>query len=297
MKIAFSLLVSTLSVVMANSNILLQPPAVASPKAEIGVVWINGALCSTESYKKIAVAFQNEAAANGIKAWVDIPSFVFETPEPMEMTSAINTAKSAMTDAGFKGKFYVASHSLGTVQIQSFLEKNPDAFEASIMMGGGLTREKYVNDNSTGLTVINHTPSLSIFGSKDGLYRISRAAEAYYHQVENIDPKYKNKHGVVVIEGGSHGTFMDETMLSTFVYDNDLNPEIDQTTGHKTIATAMVTFLKSRLGEFENDAEGLEAHLNAAGDFLAPLIEGMKEEGSYFIKIPCYNISTINPDW
>ena len=100
---------------LANSNILLKPPAVANPKEEIGVVWINGALCSTEAYRKIATAFQEEAAANGIKAWVDIPSFVFETPEPMEMSSAINTAKSSMTDAGFKGNFFVASHSLGTV--------------------------------------------------------------------------------------------------------------------------------------------------------------------------------------
>ena len=63
MRIAFSLLVSTLSSVMANANILLQPPAVASPVEEIGVVWINGALCATEAYKKIAVAFQEEAAA------------------------------------------------------------------------------------------------------------------------------------------------------------------------------------------------------------------------------------------
>jgi pimeloyl-ACP methyl ester carboxylesterase len=212
--------------VLANSNILLQPPTVANPKEEIGVVWINGALCSTEAYRKIAVAFQEEAAANGIKAWVDIPSFVFETPEPLEMSSAINSAKSALSDAGFKGSYFVASHSLGTVQIQSYLEKNPDAFEASIMMGGGLTREKYVNNNSTGLTEINHTPSLSIHGTKDGLYRISRSAEAYYHQVENIDPKLKNLHPVVTIEGGSHGTFMDETMLSSFVFANDLMPEI-----------------------------------------------------------------------
>lgn len=59
----------------------------------------------------------------------------------------------------------------------------------------------------------------------------------------------------------------------------------------------MVSFLKSRLGSFYEEVEGLENNVSAAGEFLAPLIEGMKEEGSYFIKIPCYNISTINPDW
>ena len=56
-------------------------------------------------------------------------------------------------------------------------------------MGGGLTREKYVNNNSTGLTeILNMIPSMSIGGTKDGQYRISRGAEGYYHQVENIDP-------------------------------------------------------------------------------------------------------------
>lgn len=56
-------------------------------------------------------------------------------------------------------------------------------------MGGGLTREKYVNNNSTGLTeILDMIPTMSISGTKDGLYRISRGAEGYYHQVANIAP-------------------------------------------------------------------------------------------------------------
>jgi len=30
---------------------------------------------------------------------------------------------------------------------------------------------------------------------------------------------------------------------------------------------------------------------------MAPMIEAMELEGSYNIRAPCYNISTINPDW
>jgi hypothetical protein len=41
--------------------------------------------------------------------------------------------------------------------------------------------------------------------------------------------------------------------------------------------------------------------INAKGDstdkFMDPIIESMVQEGSYHIRIPCYNISTINPDW
>lgn len=63
MKYTIALVVSTLTSVLANSNILLPPPAVENVKEEIAVVWINGALCSTEAYKGIATEFQKQAAA------------------------------------------------------------------------------------------------------------------------------------------------------------------------------------------------------------------------------------------
>jgi hypothetical protein len=31
--------------------------------------------------------------------------------------------------------------------------------------------------------------------------------------------------------------------------------------------------------------------------FFKPIVDSMILEGSYQIKVPCYNISTINPDW
>jgi len=44
-----------------------------------------------------------------------------------------------------------------------------------------------------------------------------------------------------------------------------------------------------------------KAVFNAKGDaadkFMDPIIESMQMEGSYHIRVPCYNISTVNPDW
>ena len=55
-------------------------------------------------------------------------------------------------------------------------------------MGGGILRKFRSNDDSTGLTKIDYSlPTLTICGSKDGLYRVSRAAEGYFHQVVNIN--------------------------------------------------------------------------------------------------------------
>jgi hypothetical protein len=167
-------------------------------------------------------------------------------------------------------------------------------FAAHIMMGGGILRENYVNNNSTGLTEIDMITSLSIHGTKDGLYRISRSAESFYHQVENIASTYKNKFPVVVVEGGSHGTFMDETKMSSYVQSHDLMPDITEPQGHSIISAYMVDFISVQLGA---EVDTLESSQETAGLFLGPLIEGMKYEGSYNIKVPCYNISTINPEW
>jgi hypothetical protein len=40
-----------------GANVLLTPPAVSQVKEEIAVVWIVGALCSTEAYRGIATEF------------------------------------------------------------------------------------------------------------------------------------------------------------------------------------------------------------------------------------------------
>ncbi len=53
-------------------------------------------------------------------------------------------------------------------------------------MGSVLTREKRVI-NPDGTTKYNYpVPTLSIGGTKDGLLRISRLAEAFWHSNENI---------------------------------------------------------------------------------------------------------------
>jgi len=85
-------------------------------------------------------------------------------------------------------------------------------------MGSGLLREHRSNNNDTGLTEFNYdVPTLSICGTKDGLFRVTRAAENYFHQFLNIDPTQAGKYPIHVLEGGSHGSFMDEDMLSKLV--------------------------------------------------------------------------------
>lgn len=54
-----------------------------------------------------------------------------------------------------------------------------------------------------------------------------------------------------------------------------------------------MNYIELRLGMSENL---LAPALESAAKFYKPLVDAMFEEGSYFLKIPCYNESTINPD-
>lgn len=48
---------------------------------------------------------------------------------------------------------------------------------------------------------------MTIGGTKDGLMRISRIAESYWHQVTNIDPSQAEMFPVEALEGVAHYQF------------------------------------------------------------------------------------------
>ena len=132
-------------------------------------------------------------------------------------------------------------------------------------------------------------------GTKDGLYRISRNAESYWHQVKNIDSKEKGRYPVVLLKGVSHASFMDETMMPSLVKASDLKADVDQATAYKMISSNMVSFVLSVRGDKVKSEEALGDFKNDADTFFQPFIDAMFLEGSYNIKIPCYNKNLVNP--
>ena len=48
---------------------------------------------------------------------------------------------------------------------------------------------------------------MTIGGTKDGLMRISRIAESYWHQVTNIDPSQAEMFPVEALQGVAHYQF------------------------------------------------------------------------------------------
>lgn len=86
-------------------------------------------------------------------------------------------------------------------------------------------------------------PTLTLNGELDGLLRISRGAEAYWHSMVNIDKSQVNKYPMLALKGISHSSFMDSTMLPGAVKSGDIKPEVDEKTAHNTVALAMTAFI------------------------------------------------------
>eukprot|EP00913_Durusdinium_trenchii_P019342 g18183.t1 len=82
-----------------------------------------------------------------------------------------------MTEAGMKAdRFVLMGHSLGAVGCQLYLTGSGHGkFDALILTGSTILR-RYRNSSLP--------PTLTLDGDLDGLLRVSRQAEAYFHQVE-----------------------------------------------------------------------------------------------------------------
>jgi len=212
---------------------------------------------------------------------------LFSVPEPLLIDKYVTSTIEEIRNSGFTGdNIFLAAHSLGGVMIQNYAADHPE-IKGSVLMGSVLLRSNH-NLQSSGKTLFDYpSPVLTLGGTKDGLLRVTRVAEAYYHQVENIDKSQKDMFPVVTIPGGSHMSFMSGTPPSA-VYKSDLRPEIAESDAHKFVAKQMSTFIGHILGSWSTVSD------SATKTFLAPLIEGMKMEGSYALAPPCYDETLVD---
>lgn len=169
---------------------------------------------------------------------------------------------------------------------QDYLEKHQDEFKGLILTGSGLlnSKRKILDDGTSEFSI--KTPSLTIGATKDGLFRITRGAVSYWHQIKNINEEQKGLHQYVALEGLSHSSFMDSSMLPSAVVKSDLKPEVEEKTAHNQIANSVVNFMSGKTQE--------ASLANSTAEFMKPLLAGMELEGSYEMKDPCYNKGLIN---
>lgn len=187
-----------------------------------------------------------------------------------------------MRSEGFTGdNIIMAGHSLGGVMAQGYTKDHADTIKAQVLMGSVLTREKR-SINKDGTTQINYdTPTMAIGGTKDGLMRLSRVAESFWHSDININESQKKLFPTYAIEGVSHSQFLSGTPPLP-VRNADLKPDISYEMAHQLVAEAMTDFFNETiLGKWNS------VDIESSYQVLKPMVDAMNLEGYYGTKPAC----------
>lgn len=157
----------------------------------------------------------------------------------------------------------------GGAYLQEYLKTSETLFKATIFIASFISR---TNRES----ISKFSPSLSIGGELDGIARITRFMEAFYHQ-ESSDP-------VVVLGGASHRSFFTGDAPGD-IAKYDLSSETDSNSTLNSVAEIIITFIK-----------GIDGHTDLVSNevsqttqkLLDPIINMFNEEGFYYFLPPCY---------
>lgn len=175
---------------------------------------------------------------------------------------------------------------------QDYMSKadNVDKFKGQILMSSALMRDRR-SIQEDGTTLFDYfVPTLTLGGTRDGLFRVTRIAESFWHQERNITPSQQNLFPVEVIEGASHYQFAGGVPPS-FVQKNDLKALITDEEARKQVGLKMTEFVKNTLADNKGGQTSSSAETEA---LLNPFVDAMELEGSYIMKKPCYQSSEEN---
>jgi hypothetical protein len=220
-----SLLTLAVSAAVADAKLIVMPPT-TTKGTDVAIVWIHGMSCDNAAYQTIAAEVQRQGAEKGQRIWIGLPDFIFDAPSPILIDHYVTDTIKELVKEGFTGDNYVmAGHSLGGVMAQNYADKNADTFKAQVLMGSVLTRDQRSIDSDGTSKYDYKVPTLTIGGTKDGLMRISRVAESFWHSHVNINKDQKDLFPVMALEGVSHAQFLSGKPPKN-VSKRDLKPDV-----------------------------------------------------------------------
>jgi hypothetical protein len=269
----------------ASKDVIIKP--LVAGLSPVGVFFIQGASIDAEAYVPLAQVVQQGLANNSLSAWVGIPSFLGDIAEPAALEVGITRVQHLLQAAGLPASapLFVVAHSLGGATIQIYTEAKRSMFKGQVLLGAFLLR-LFLNGTT------NNIPTLTVGGELDGLSRVSRIAESYYHQILHPRGQFTRNatlnYPVTVVRGMSHMQFASGTPPA-FVKEKDFRPEISYEAAHAIVATDVCAFILVQLGgsHASDAAATLQKRSAQSGEFFAPLIAGFEMEGSSHVKPPC----------
>jgi hypothetical protein len=273
-RLVCSLLFAAATTASASDGIamVLQPNMTTGKPASI--VMIGGAQIANTAYKQMLEQVQAEAGKLGISLWAGAPWYLGNVPNPVDMKQRVEEVESELYKAGLPqdAPSFYGAHSLGTIFLQDYVKSLGGKASGQILMGGWLVRKQFNPD------LDYPVPTLTIGAELDGLARITRMAEAYYHQKEQADA-----FPVVVLPGQNHMQFASGTPPAN-VLKNDLTPEVEEADAHIAIGSTVADFMAQRLRLSESGRSTQRAQVTVG--LLDPIVKAYELEGSRRFNAP-----------
>ena len=270
-----------LSIGLTNADdVVLKPLKQSAP--EVALVLIQGADIKPEQYVPLAQSVQN---ASEYALWVGIVECPLDLPAPFDVSTGVDRILSIMRSSGMTAtSVFFAGHSLGGAVLQDYVYNDAKAAPGQILLGSFLLR-KYRNETYP-------VPTMTIGGELDGVSRVTRIMEEYYHRVLHSNEEHKKMASaaafpVVVVEGLSHMQFASGDPPA-LVKDRDLQPEISYDEAHAIVGSLMASFVAVRLGD-ASQQHVIDDALSSTAAFVQPLIAAYEQEGFYNFVPPCYD--------
>jgi hypothetical protein len=228
------------------------------------------------------------------KLWVGIvqcQSNICSIPNTLKKGCA--RVEKDMIDAGMNAqKHFYGGHSLGGAMMPDYLVKNAvDKADGLVLMGSFLTRVYKTGTTAEGRPQMEYpVPVLTIGAELDGLCRITRITENLYTQVTfSEDPDHAAGYmPVTVIPGMNHMEFASGEPPS-FVYDNDIQPEIEASEAHQLVVEDVSTFMNSIVYPDEPSyMSTLKNRVKESQEFTQPIVDALNMESYEMFLPPCY---------
>lgn len=169
------------------------------------------------------------------------------------------------------------AHSIGGIKLQDYLYNTKFIdFDGLILLGSFLQR-KYKNQNKYNYL---DKPILTLNGEIDGLSRISRIAESYFNQQNNLN--YYNW----ILPNQNHFSYVTGKQ-PLFVYLNDIHLDRDKLNKIDIASNDISQFIINSLEK--NNSYYIEKRNKESFVILKPIIHSFILEGYHHFKKPCYS--------
>lgn len=256
----------------ASSSFTVLTPADDSLR-KVGMVMNPGGFVKSNLYTQSMQTWQAEAKKVGVSLYVVLLDYWFDLPIPIRTEANINNGIKNMQDAGLPkdAPVYFTGHSMGGGAPLPIVQKLYEAgtLTGAILQAAFITRS-FLPPQVEKLSFT--APTLSVAAELNyGSARVSRFAEAVYHQPEATHP-------VVLIEGMNHGQYFTGGSFE------DLKPEITHEEAQQRQAVIVSDWLAKELGLGSGSL--LKSEVAKAKTFFQPFITAGELEGSRSYNAP-----------